>query len=160
MRIRNTGNFLVNRTLLSFYDLRTKISTNVNYGTGMLTQYTNLHYAVAGMSHSPNEFKKIKVKKNRETYLTNRTVMSKQSTPCEGLGCGPQETFRNCADVRIVGSRSLLPTQDNPRALFVTDERGIRPLVVRTQTCVATPDYKMFHRPVHAVLLPKNNECF
>jgi hypothetical protein len=75
---------------------------------------------------------------------------SKQSTPCEGLGCGPQETFRNCADVRIVGSRSLLPTQDNPRALFVTDERGIRPLVVRTQTCVATPAYKMFHRPVHA----------
>ena len=67
---------------------------------------------------------------------------------CLGLGCGPQETFRNCADVRVLGSRGLLPPQDNPRALFVTDERGIRPLVVRSQICVATPSYRMFHRSV------------
>ena len=32
-----------------------------------------------------------------------------------GLGCGPQETFRNCADVRIVGSTKFLPATDNPR---------------------------------------------
>ena len=66
-----------------------------------------------------------------------------------GLGCGPQvsstysrlftvlcsqETFRNCADVRIVSSPSQLPATDNPRAIMIRDLRGgLTPLVVRSQ---------------------------
>lgn len=59
-----------------------------------------------------------------------------------GLGCGPQETFRNCADVRIVRSASFLPVTDNPRAIMIRDSNaksGQSPLVVRSQVCVATP---------------------
>jgi len=65
-----------------------------------------------------------------------------------GLGCGPQETFRNCADVKIVASSNLLPRTDNPRAIFVLDKTGRNyvPLVVRSQVCVATPAYRNYHR--------------
>ncbi|XP_023322766.1 uncharacterized protein LOC111697106 [Eurytemora carolleeae] len=65
-----------------------------------------------------------------------------------GLGCGPQETFRNCADVSIVSSPLFLPETDNPRAIFVSDKsgRGRRPLVVRSQVCVSTDAYRMYHR--------------
>lgn len=66
------------------------------------------------------------------------------------LGCGPQETFRNCADIRIVSTPSQLPAEgmDNPRALYVNDpssKSGRRQLVVRDQVCVATQQYKRFH---------------
>lgn len=65
-----------------------------------------------------------------------------------GLGCGPQETFRNCADVKIVASSNLLPRTDNPRAIYVLDKTGRNyvPLVVRSQVCVATPAYRSYHR--------------
>ena len=70
------------------------------------------------------------------------------------MGCGPQETFRNCADVRIVRTSAQvyniytistqylhnispqLPTTDNPRAILVRDSNsktGLAPLVVRSQ---------------------------
>ena len=64
-----------------------------------------------------------------------------------GLGCGPQETFRNCADVRIVSSPMFLPATDNPRAIMIRDataKGGQRALVVRSQVCVATPAWKAF----------------
>jgi len=66
-----------------------------------------------------------------------------------GLGCGPQETFRNCADVRIVNSARFLPATDNPRAIMIRDataKNGQRPLVVRSQVCIATKAYKAFGR--------------
>ena len=64
------------------------------------------------------------------------------------LGCGPQETFRNCADIRIVRSASQLPATDNPRAIMVADSNsktGQSALVVRSQVCVATAAYNAFH---------------
>lgn len=66
------------------------------------------------------------------------------------VGCGPQETFRNCADIRIVSKASQLPAEgmDNPRALYVNDpssKSGRRQLVVRDQVCVATKQYQRFH---------------
>ena len=66
-----------------------------------------------------------------------------------GLGCGPQETFRNCADVRIVSSARFLPATDNPRAIMIRDataKNGQRPLVIRSQVCIATTAYKAFGR--------------
>jgi hypothetical protein len=66
-----------------------------------------------------------------------------------GLGCGPQETFRNCADVRVVTSPHYLPATDNPRAIMIRDasaKNGQRPLVIRSQVCIATPAYKAFGR--------------
>jgi len=64
------------------------------------------------------------------------------------LGCGPQETFRNCADVRIVASTRFLPKTDNPRAIYIPDAsgRGRQPLVIRSQVCVATQAYSRYHR--------------
>ena len=56
--------------------------------------------------------------------------------PRQGLGCGPQETFRNCADIRIVRSSAQLPATDNPRAIMrydPTSKSGRSPLVVRSQ---------------------------
>lgn len=66
----------------------------------------------------------------------------------QGLGCGPQETFRNCADIRIVRSAQYLPPTDNPRAIMIRDinsKTGQKPLVVRSQVCVATPAYQVYH---------------
>lgn len=66
-----------------------------------------------------------------------------------GLGCGPQETFRNCADVRIVRSAAYLPPTDNPRAIMIRDlnsKTGQKPLVVRSQVCISTPEYKKYHK--------------
>jgi len=63
------------------------------------------------------------------------------SNGTQGLGCGAQETFRNCADIRIVRSKFQLPATDNPRAIMIRDasaKSGQRPLVVRSQVCVAT----------------------
>jgi len=64
-----------------------------------------------------------------------------------GLGCGPQETFRNCADVRIVRTERELPATDNPRAIMVKDDNsktGFSPLIVRSQVCVAKEAWSQF----------------
>lgn len=63
----------------------------------------------------------------------------------QGLGCGPQETFRNCADIRIVSSAALLPATDNPRAIMIRDansKSGQTPLIVRSQVCIETEEYR------------------
>merc|ERR1712107_20230 len=55
-----------------------------------------------------------------------------------GLGCGPQETFRNCADVRIVRTAAELPVTDNPRAIMIRDETsktGVSPLIQVSGVC-------------------------
>ena len=64
-----------------------------------------------------------------------------------GLGCGAQETFRNCADVRVVTSPYFLPATDNPRAIMIRDaaaKGGQRALVVRSQVCIATAAWRAF----------------
>jgi len=65
----------------------------------------------------------------------------------QGLGCGPQETFRNCADIRIVTNADLLPATDNPRAIIIRDPKAkneMRVLVVRSQVCIATHAWKSY----------------
>ena len=65
----------------------------------------------------------------------------------QGLGCGPQETFRNCADIRIVRTSAELPATDNPRAIMRRDpssKSGLSPLIVRSQVCVATEAWSIY----------------
>ena len=51
------------------------------------------------------------------------------------MGCGPQETFRNCADVQISsGAVSFVPNAiDIPNTIYEPDvhaESGLKPVVV------------------------------
>ncbi|XKL59299.1 hypothetical protein PGB90_000315 [Kerria lacca] len=70
----------------------------------------------------------------------------------EGLGCGHPETFRNCADIRIVSSSSGLPPQFVNTLSHVSLSRLYSskagpqlsyPLVVNSQVCSATKRYKI-----------------
>ena len=62
-----------------------------------------------------------------------------------GLGCGPQETFRNCADVRIVGkgeARNATDTGTRKHLYHLNTLGELEPLVVDWAICVSTsPDY-------------------
>ncbi|XP_047110088.1 uncharacterized protein LOC124784833 [Schistocerca piceifrons] len=68
----------------------------------------------------------------------------------EAVGCGPTETFVNCADVAIVTAIGGLPpsfvsSQDNPHLLYYRDFRtpgAVAPLVIRAQVCEPTPLYR------------------
>ena len=78
---------------------------------------------------------------------TSANSWGRCSNGTAGLGCGPQETFRNCADVRIVTSAAYLPATDNPRAIMIRDataKNGLRALVIRSQVCIRTAAYKAF----------------
>lgn len=75
------------------------------------------------------------------TYYTGNTWgVCKNGT--EGMGCGDQETFRNCADVSInsavgsfpPGAISTVPSQ----LLYQAD---LKPLVVTARVCLATESY-------------------
>jgi len=72
----------------------------------------------------------------------------------EAVGCGQQETFRNCADVAIItntggfGPNGIVPAAptsltDNPYAVRVlvynneTKEATTQPLIVRSQVCLS-----------------------
>ena len=61
------------------------------------------------------------------------------------LGCGPQETFRNCADVRIVGpgqARNLTETGDRKQLYQLNTLGELEPLTVDWAICVSTtPEY-------------------
>ncbi|XP_050428452.1 uncharacterized protein LOC126838232 [Adelges cooleyi] len=74
----------------------------------------------------------------------------------EGLGCGQPETFRNCADIRIVTSTSGLPPQfvhNRPHSdafaslrtvdLYRMGPQVYYPQIVKAQVCVATPKYRV-----------------
>jgi len=70
-----------------------------------------------------------------------------------GLGCGAQETFRNCADIRIVTRTQFLPATDNPRAIIIRDPKAKnewRVLVVRSQVCIATHAWKSYGSSINA----------
>ena len=66
------------------------------------------------------------------------------------MGCGPQETFQNCADVAIItntagfGPLGKVPTstEDHPYAIRLTDKEQSKILVVRNQACMATGPYQ------------------
>ena len=81
----------------------------------------------------------------------------------QGLGCGPQETFRNCADVRIVRTAAELPVTDNPRAIMIRDETsktGVSPLIVRSQVgCVEFDRIVISLLHVRCVLQLKRGHC-
>jgi len=70
------------------------------------------------------------------------------SNGTEGMGCGAQEMFRNCADVQInsvVGSFPPSALGDNNiRMLYTTTRSGeVEPLVVTARVCKATPKYSL-----------------
>lgn len=67
------------------------------------------------------------------------------------VGCGPQETFVNCADVSIQPLAGRPPSrppvqQDNPYQIYYRDYtkagNPLTPLVVRDQVCVGTGTYE------------------
>ena len=70
------------------------------------------------------------------------------------IGCGPQETFQNCADVAIItntagfGPLGLAPTstQDHPFAIRITDKGESQMLVVRNQVCKPIGPYEQLLR--------------
>ena len=61
------------------------------------------------------------------------------------LGCGPQETFRNCADVRIVGAgqaRNVTETGVRKHLYQLNTLGELEPLIVDWAICVSTtPEY-------------------
>jgi len=78
------------------------------------------------------------------TYYTGNT-WGVCANGTEGMGCGTQETFRNCADVQInsiIGAyppNAFAPTR---RTIYQrTADGGSEPLVVTAHVCVATEQY-------------------
>lgn len=64
----------------------------------------------------------------------------------EGMGCGDQEMFRNCADIQIYSSVVGYPPNaiDIPSAIYLRDSSaptGRRPLIIKYQVCVPTEQY-------------------
>jgi len=90
------------------------------------------------------------------TYTTGNT-WGKCKNGTEAIGCGPQETFRNCADIQIFSNAPtggfFLGDTDGlefefPSAIYIVEKSrdGVAkrrfPFVVRHQVCVPTPTYK------------------
>lgn len=85
------------------------------------------------------------------SYYTGNT-WGKCDNGTEGMGCGPQETFRNCADITIYSSTGAFPPdadtsinsiEEFPYAIYFKDASEVRrPLVVRSQVCVPTPAFE------------------
>lgn len=81
------------------------------------------------------------------TYHTGNT-WGDCNNGTSAVGCGDQETFRNCADVMIRTNTGggFPPGADitKPNAIYFRDQsapNGRRPLVVRSQVCVPKPLY-------------------
>jgi len=90
------------------------------------------------------------------TYTTGNT-WGKCDNGTEAIGCGPQETFRNCADIQIFsnaptgfvpnGIDSPYVPYAPPSAIYVLKRtrngQALRiPFIVRHQVCVPTEAYK------------------
>jgi hypothetical protein len=76
------------------------------------------------------------------TYFTGNT-WGKCANGTEAIGCGDQETFRNCADVQILSNTptGLPPNAAKPaNAVYRTSEE--RPLVVRSNVCVPNDGFE------------------
>lgn len=65
------------------------------------------------------------------------------------LGCGDQETFRNCADVSIYSATGSFPpgadiqSDEYPHAIYVKDPiLGRKALKVKSQVCLPTPAFQ------------------
>jgi len=80
------------------------------------------------------------------TYYTGNT-WGQCRNGTEGMGCGNQEMFRNCADVQInsvVGAFPPLAFESLPSRLYSQTEDGsLEPLVVTARVCLATPKYSL-----------------
>ncbi|XP_065226007.1 uncharacterized protein LOC135849479 isoform X1 [Planococcus citri] len=87
------------------------------------------------------------------TYYTGN-MWGKCENGTEGLGCGHPETFRNCADIRIVSSSSGLPPQFVNEfahsAALLSREYSAKsgpqlsyPSVVSSQVCKASKRYQI-----------------
>lgn len=82
------------------------------------------------------------------TYTTGNT-WGKCDNGTEVVGCGPQETFRNCADVQIFSNvpTGFLQRLELPSAIYVTKEDRLTgrkkafPFVVKHAICVPTEAY-------------------
>jgi len=83
------------------------------------------------------------------TYTTGNT-WGKCDNGTEAIGCGPQETFRNCADIQIFSNAPTgwVPNAvDAPSAIYVLEKTRSgqnikKPFIVRHQVCVPTEAYK------------------
>lgn len=79
------------------------------------------------------------------TYFTGNT-WGLCANGTEGVGCGDQEMFRNCADVQInslVGAYPPHAFQNNLRTIYTRHQDGTaEPLVVTARVCLATPAYQ------------------
>ncbi len=77
------------------------------------------------------------------------------------MGCGPQETFINCADIKIINQVRHPPNvkfpfsatgySPNTNAIFVRDASapsGRAPLVIRSSVCVPKPKFETRDVPV------------
>jgi len=78
---------------------------------------------------------------------TSGNTWGKCKNGTEGMGCGDQEQFRNCADIQIYSSTVGRPPSsiDIPSAIYVRDKTaptGRRPLINRYQVCVPTRQYE------------------
>jgi len=76
------------------------------------------------------------------TYYTGNT-WGTCNNGTEGMGCGTQEWFRNCADVQIISVVGAFPPNAFPLAkrTIYSAENG-EPVVVTAHVCIATDDYK------------------
>lgn len=85
------------------------------------------------------------------TYYTGN-MWGRCPNGTEGLGCGHAETFRNCADIRIVSSSSGLPPQfvNTLSHSALSRENSLRsgpqlsyPSIVQSQVCRASKTYQV-----------------
>ncbi|CAG9803569.1 unnamed protein product [Chironomus riparius] len=86
------------------------------------------------------------------TYYTGN-MWGKCANGTEAVGCGPAETFRNCADIAIYTSAGagrpplFVSEKQNPFLLYYRDLRAdpqnnVFPLIVRDQVCVPGPAFR------------------
>jgi len=80
------------------------------------------------------------------TYYTGNT-WGVCSNGTEGMGCGAQEMFRNCADVQINSVVGAFPPmalgEDNSLMLYQNRDGNLEPLVVTARVCKATKKYSL-----------------
>jgi len=79
------------------------------------------------------------------TYYTGNT-WGTCTNGTEGMGCGTQEWFRNCADVQINSVVGSFPPNAFPlakRTIYSLDSGVPEPVVVRATVCIPTANYTL-----------------
>lgn len=84
------------------------------------------------------------------TYYTGNT-WGICANGTQAIGCGDQEMFRNCADIKIRSQTGSLPPHfgqnpvSNPNAIYFRDKNaknGRRALVVKSQVCIPRENFE------------------